>query len=119
MVADDSETRVEEEKPCRLVPRWREPGDAPGGDFLRAMNGFPGYRVTVKGAQAAGAAPQVPASRMPTSPVLECPHCGRELQGTVEQGVDTALATELIQAALDDTYDAAILTSADADSSRR
>ena len=88
-------------------------GDAGLRRFLHAMNGFPGYRVTVKERKPRGPYKcQHPGCRRP---VLECPHCGRELQGTVEKGVDTALATDLIQAALDDMYDAAILTSADAD----
>ena len=70
--------------------------------FLHAMNGFrSAYRC-----QHAECRRQV----------LECPHCGRELKGTVEKGVDTALATDLVQAALDDMYDSAILMSADADS---
>ena len=47
--------------------------------------------------------------------MTECPHCGRELRRTVEKGVDTALVTDLIQAAIDDLFDTAVLISADAD----
>ena len=81
--------------------------------FLHAMQGFAGYRVTVKERKARGPhrCPN-PACR---SHVLACPSCGEALQRTVEKGVDTALVTDLIQAAIDDLFDVAILVSADAD----
>ena len=91
----------------------RNQADAGLRRFLHAMNGFPGYRVTVKERKPRGPYTcQHPGCRRP---VLACPHCGRALQGTVEKGVDTALATDLIQGALDDVFDAAVLMSADAD----
>ncbi len=91
----------------------RNPADAGLRRFLHAMNGFPGYRVTIKERKPRGPYTcQHPGCR---KPLHKCPHCGRVLRGTVEKGVDTALATDLIQAALDDLFGEAILISADAD----
>ncbi|MBZ5631273.1 MAG: NYN domain-containing protein [Acidobacteriia bacterium] len=46
-----------------------------------------------------------------------CPHsdCGATLAGTVEKGVDTAIATDMIRLAWEDAYDIAVLSSSDAD----
>lgn len=77
------------------------------------MKGFPGYHVTVK--------ERKPRGRFTCQhqdcrkPISTCPHCRRALRGTVEKGVDTALATDLIEAAIDDQLDMAVLVSADAD----
>ena len=78
----------------------RNPADAGLRRFLHAMNGFPGYRVTTKERKSRGfySCPHPECRRRLT----ECPHCGRELRRTVEKGVDTALVTDLIQAAIDD-----------------
>ena len=91
----------------------RNPADAGLRRFLHAMNGFPGYRVTTKERKSRGfySCPHPECRRRLT----ECPHCGRELRRTVEKGVDTALVTDLIQAAIDDLFDTAVLISADAD----
>lgn len=91
----------------------RNPADSGLRRFLHAMNGFPGYRVTVKERKPRG--PYVCQHPTCRRPLLECPHCGYALKGTVEKGVDTALATDLIQAAIDNLFDDAILISADAD----
>ena len=45
----------------------------------------------------------------------ECVGCGRELRGTEEKGVDTRLATDMISAAWDGAYDAAVLVTSDRD----
>jgi uncharacterized LabA/DUF88 family protein len=49
--------------------------------------------------------------------IANCPHqgCGATLAGTVEKGVDTAIATDMIRLAWEDAYDIAVLTSSDAD----
>ena len=91
----------------------RNQADAGLRRFLHVMNGFPGYSVTVKERKPRG--PYTCQHTGCRQPLLECPHCERPLRGTVEKGVDTALATDLIQAALDDLFDDAILISADAD----
>lgn len=81
--------------------------------FLDVMNRFSGFEVTVK-------------ERKPRSPLKcnhedcrkpidVCPHCRRAVSRTVEKGVDTALVTDLIQLALDDMLDCAVLVTADAD----
>ena len=46
-----------------------------------------------------------------------CPseHCASPLKRTVEKGVDTAIVTDMLQHAWDDTYDIGVLLSADAD----
>ena len=91
----------------------RSSADAGLRRFLHAMQGFPGYRVTVKDRKARGPyrCPH-PACR---EPVRTCPSCGGLFHRTVEKGVDTALVTDLIQAAIDDLFDIAVLVSADAD----
>jgi uncharacterized LabA/DUF88 family protein len=49
--------------------------------------------------------------------IARCPHsgCGSPMIGTVEKGIDTLLATDLIRLAFADTYDAAVIASLDAD----
>lgn len=79
--------------------------------FFNAMDGFPGYDVLVKARK-----PQGP-MKCPKchKPITGCPHCGQTLQRTVEKGVDTALATDLIRIGIDGHYDRAVLIAADAD----
>lgn len=47
--------------------------------------------------------------------VLTCPNCQKALSGTVEKGVDTAIATDMIRLAWENAYDIAVLASLDAD----
>jgi len=49
--------------------------------------------------------------------IIKCPvpGCGADLSGTVEKGVDTAIATDMIRLAWEDAYDVAVLASSDAD----
>jgi len=49
--------------------------------------------------------------------IARCPHqgCGAQLSGTIEKGVDTAIATDMIRLAWEDAYDIAVLASSDAD----
>lgn len=71
------------------------------GEFLRgALAQKAGYRIDVKTRK---------------SKTDTCRHCGRQTPRTVEKGVDTSIAVNLITAALDNLYDAAFLLSADAD----
>jgi len=46
-----------------------------------------------------------------------CPHtdCGQKMTATVEKGVDTLIATDMIRLAWENAYDLAVLASADAD----
>ncbi|HQI28904.1 MAG TPA: NYN domain-containing protein [Sedimentisphaerales bacterium] len=50
-------------------------------------------------------------------PIATCPdpECGADLAGTVEKGVDTAIATDMIRLAWEQAYDVAVLASSDAD----
>lgn len=43
------------------------------------------------------------------------PHCGADMAGTIEKGVDTAIATDMIRLAWEKAYDVAVLASSDAD----
>jgi len=47
--------------------------------------------------------------------IASCPHCGGNLAGTIEKGVDTAIATDMIRLAWAGAYDVAVLVSSDAD----
>lgn len=81
--------------------------------FLHAMDGFPGYSVTVKERKARGPlhCPNPECRRS----VDVCPHCNEQIRRTIEKGIDAALVIDLIQQAMDDVYDRAILLSSDAD----
>lgn len=81
--------------------------------FFIVMDGFTGYDVTLK-ERAPRSLPHCnnPACRLPIS---TCPHCREPIHRTVEKGIDTALATDLIRFGLDGHYDRAILVAADAD----
>lgn len=50
-------------------------------------------------------------------PITHCPQsgCGKPIVQTVEKGVDTLLATDLIRLAVSNTYDAAVIATLDAD----
>jgi uncharacterized LabA/DUF88 family protein len=56
-----------------------------------------------------------PKCRKCKSSIDKCPNCTEDMAGTVEKGVDTAIATDMIRFAWEDAYDVAILASADAD----
>jgi uncharacterized LabA/DUF88 family protein len=47
--------------------------------------------------------------------VETCPTCKGSMRGTVEKGVDTLIATDMIRLAWEDTYDLAVLATSDAD----
>ncbi len=47
--------------------------------------------------------------------ISACPHCAEPLRRTGEKGIDTGLVTDLLRHAWEDTYDTAVLVSADAD----
>jgi uncharacterized LabA/DUF88 family protein len=85
--------------------------DKPLRRFLHAMDGFPGYDVLVKERKPQGPI-RCPECRQA---ITVCPHCAETIQRTVEKGVDTALATDLIRFGIDGHYDRAVLIAADAD----
>jgi len=47
--------------------------------------------------------------------IYDCPKCSQKMQGTVEKGVDTLIATDMIRLAWEKAYDAAVIASSDAD----
>lgn len=49
--------------------------------------------------------------------ITHCPHqdCGQAIAGTVEKGVDTLIATDMIRLAWEQAYDIAVIASLDAD----
>lgn len=47
--------------------------------------------------------------------IRTCPHCNEPIRRTGEKGIDTGLVTDLIMGAWEDSYDTAVLISADAD----
>lgn len=44
-----------------------------------------------------------------------CPECQQRMAGTIEKGVDTLIATDMIRLAWEDAYDLAVLATSDAD----
>jgi len=49
------------------------------------------------------------------SEIRTCPHCNEPIRRTGEKGIDTGLVTDLIMGAWENSYDTAVLVSADAD----
>jgi uncharacterized LabA/DUF88 family protein len=47
--------------------------------------------------------------------ISKCPHCQGSIQGTIEKGVDTLMATDMIRLAWEDAYDVAVVATSDAD----
>ena len=49
--------------------------------------------------------------------ITHCPHtaCGQQIAATVEKGVDTLIATDMIRLAWEEAYDIAVVASSDAD----
>ncbi|MBX3319727.1 MAG: NYN domain-containing protein [Nitrospira sp.] len=44
-----------------------------------------------------------------------CPHCNQQMKGTIEKGVDTLIATDMIRLAWEQAYDMAVLATSDSD----
>ncbi len=47
--------------------------------------------------------------------ISTCPHCNQSIKATVEKGVDTLIATDMIRLAWEDAYDVAVLATLDGD----
>jgi uncharacterized LabA/DUF88 family protein len=77
------------------------------------LNRQPGIQVQCRARQPKGP-PKCPACHYP---IEICPRqeCGVPLARTVEKGVDTAIATDMIRLAWEDAYEIAVLVSSDAD----
>jgi uncharacterized LabA/DUF88 family protein len=78
---------------------------------LGTVDRFPGVRVTAMERKPKGP------SDCPTchAAIEVCPHCKAAMRGTIEKGVDTAIVTDMIQLAWEDSYDIAVLVTSDRD----
>ena len=87
-------------------------GDTGLRGFFNAMNSFPGYSAIVKERKVSKRRLRCTSCKHAFE---TCPKCEAALRYTTEKGVDTALAIDMIQLAIDNVYDVAILGSTDAD----
>ena len=75
------------------------------------MDKQPGVQVNLK-PRKRKRPPKCPSCHVP---VEDCPECGAAFNRTEEKGVDTAIATDMIRLAWEDSFDIAVLVSSDAD----
>lgn len=88
------------------------PGDRKFHGWLTTwLNRQPGIQVVVKERRPKRAPKCSECHRL----IPDCPHCQMPIKGTVEKGVDTAIATDMIRFAWEEAYDIAVLASSDAD----
>jgi len=71
----------------------------------------PGIQLTLKERKPKSA----PVCQSCHEEIRTCPHCNEPIRRTGEKGIDTGLVTDLIMGAWEDSYDTAVLISADAD----
>lgn len=71
----------------------------------------PGIQVEMRERQPR-AAPACPSCHMQ---ITTCPHCDEEIKATIEKGVDTAIVTDMIRLAWEESHDVAVLASSDRD----
>jgi uncharacterized LabA/DUF88 family protein len=90
----------------------RNPGDAKLKHWATSfLDRLPGVQVVLK-----ERVPRFPPKCQACYQAIEvCPHCGAKIAGTVEKGVDNAIATDLIKLAWEQAYDWAVLVSSDTD----
>jgi hypothetical protein len=75
------------------------------------LDRFPGVVVTMRERRPKDP-PDCPACY---EPVVNCPKCSKSMKGTVEKGIDTAIVTDMIRLAWEDSWDLAVLVSSDRD----
>ena len=92
-----------------------DPASAGSGRFRSWLTNWldrlPGVQVVAK-ERRPRRAPRCPRCR---GDIDACPSCGQHLRGSQEKGVDTAIVTDMIRLAWEDTYDVAVLVSSDSD----
>lgn len=76
------------------------------------LDTFPGVNVHQVARQRKRTGPKCPTCQ---HIVENCPACGADMRGTEEKGVDTRIVTDMISLAWIDSYDVAVLLSADRD----
>jgi uncharacterized LabA/DUF88 family protein len=80
--------------------------------FMNFLDKQPGTNVVLQERQKKRAHPKCPKCQAET---LFCHVCKEDMRGTEEKGVDTRMATDLISLAWANSYDVALLVSADRD----
>jgi hypothetical protein len=78
---------------------------------VNVLGRFPGVSVVQKEARLKSS-PSCPACH---TQIDVCPRCSSGMSGSVEKGIDTAIATDMIKLAWEGSYDAAVLVSSDRD----
>lgn len=76
------------------------------------LDRFPGVHVSMVPRIRKVSGPKCPSCK---GIIKSCPSCGDDMRGTEEKGVDVRIATDMIMLAWVDSYDVAILVSADSD----
>jgi len=90
-----------------------KPGDAKLRNwFTNTIDKMPGVNVVLLERQRKRGYPRCPHCQAETT---NCHACGGDMRGTEEKGVDTRIVTDMISLAWSNSYDAAVLVSADRD----
>lgn len=76
------------------------------------LDAFPGVNAHFKPRTKKKSFPSCPKCHSKTE---KCVHCGNDMRGTEEKGIDTRIATDLVSLAWEKAYDIAVLVSADQD----
>ena len=76
------------------------------------LDTFPGVNVKFVPRQRKKTGPKCPHCHLIAE---HCSHCGADMRGTEEKGVDTAIAVDMISLAWEGSYDVAVLISSDRD----
>lgn len=80
--------------------------------FTNWLDKQPGVHVTLLERQRKRSHPRCAACHFE---VEKCPSCKQDMRGTEEKGVDTRMATDMLNLAWQDAFDAAVLVSSDRD----
>jgi uncharacterized LabA/DUF88 family protein len=80
--------------------------------FTNTLDKMPGVHVVLLERQRKRGYPRCPHCQTETT---KCHACGHDMRGTEEKGVDTRIVTDMISLAWANSYDAAVLVSADRD----
>lgn len=75
------------------------------------LDRFPGVEVHLKERRPKNP-PSCPACK---EAIGTCPKCSASMRGTIEKGIDTAIVTDMIRLAWEESWDLAVLVSADRD----
>jgi uncharacterized LabA/DUF88 family protein len=80
--------------------------------FANTLDRMPGVNVVLLERKKKRSYPKCPRCQ---TEVTGCKSCGGDMRGTEEKGVDTRIATDIISLAWSESYDVAVLVSADRD----